>query len=59
VARVVRVREARASQGLPPLGDERDDLFISELEAVAEAEAEAEAPAPEAAPAPPEAPADA
>jgi len=37
VARVVRVREARSSQGLPPLGDERDDLFVSELEAAAEA----------------------
>lgn len=35
VARVVRVREARASQGLPPLEDERDDLFVSELEALA------------------------
>lgn len=32
VARVVRVIEARRSQGLPPLGDERDQWFISELE---------------------------
>ena len=43
VARVVRVREARAAQGLPPLGDPRDDLFISELEAKAEADADADA----------------
>lgn len=33
IARVVRVREARASQGLPLLGDERDDLMLSALEA--------------------------
>jgi hypothetical protein len=47
VARVVRVREARISQGLPPLGDERDELFVSELEAQAEADAKAQAaPAP-------------
>lgn len=39
IARVVRVREARASQGLPPLGDERDDLTISALEAQAQAKA--------------------
>ncbi len=32
VARVVKVREARASQGLPALGNEKDELFISELE---------------------------
>ncbi len=32
VARVVRVREARESQGLPPLGDYRDDLMIADLE---------------------------
>jgi hypothetical protein len=43
VARVVKVREARAAQGLPPLGDERDGMFISELEAAAEADAAAEA----------------
>jgi hypothetical protein len=39
VARVVKVSEARASQGLDPLGDERDDLFLSELEAKATADA--------------------
>lgn len=33
IARVVKVREARAAQGLPPLGDERDELTISALEA--------------------------
>lgn len=32
IAKVVRVREARAAQGLAPFGDERDDLTISELE---------------------------
>jgi hypothetical protein len=42
VARVVRVSEARASQGLPPLGDERDDLFVSELEARSKAKADAQ-----------------
>lgn len=31
VARVVRAREARASQGLPPLGDDRDEKTIGEL----------------------------
>jgi len=41
VARVVKVREARASQGLAPLGDERDGLFLTELEAQAEGEADA------------------
>lgn len=56
VARVVRVKEARQSRGLPLLGDERDDMMISELEAAAEADrnaatAEAEAQA-EAAPTP-------
>jgi hypothetical protein len=39
IARVVRVDEARAAQGLPALGDERGKLFISELEALAEAQA--------------------
>jgi hypothetical protein len=39
VARVVKVREARAAQGLPPLGDERDELTISALEAQATAPA--------------------
>lgn len=44
LARVVRVREARASQGLAPLGDDRDNLFISELEEIAKAKtAQAEA----------------
>lgn len=33
IAKVVRVREARASQGLPPFGDERDDMTISQLDA--------------------------
>jgi hypothetical protein len=36
VAKVVLVKEARNSQGLPALGDERDALFVSELEAYAE-----------------------
>jgi hypothetical protein len=51
IARVVKVREARASQGLPPLNDPRDDLFISELEEQAKADAAAAAappPVPEA-----------
>lgn len=39
IARVVRVDEARASQGLSPVGDERGALFISELEALDEEEA--------------------
>jgi hypothetical protein len=43
VARVVRVREARASQGLPPFGDHRDDLTVPELEADAKAKADAAA----------------
>jgi len=33
VAQVVRAREARASQGLGPFGDERDDMMIAELKA--------------------------
>lgn len=32
VAKVVKVGEARASRNLPNLGDERDDLMISELD---------------------------
>jgi hypothetical protein len=40
VARVVRVREARASQGLPPFGDDRDDLTITELDARTQARAD-------------------
>jgi hypothetical protein len=57
VARVVTVNEARASQGLPPLSDERGTMMISDLERKAEAEAaalateqapaEGEEPAPE------------
>jgi len=35
VAKVVRVDEARASQGLPPIGDERGSKTIPELEATA------------------------
>ena len=33
IAKVVTAREARAAQGLPPFGDERDDMTITELEA--------------------------
>jgi hypothetical protein len=51
VARIARVREARASQGLAPLGDARDDMFVSELEAAAKADA-ASAAAPPTTPAP-------
>jgi colicin import membrane protein len=51
VARVVKVREARGAQGLPPLGDARDEMFISELEAAA---AVAPAGAPGEEPPPPE-----
>lgn len=32
-AKVVLAREARAAQGLPPFGDERDDMTIPEIEA--------------------------
>lgn len=32
-AKVVRAREARAAQGLPPFGDDRDDMVLPELEA--------------------------
>lgn len=42
VARVVKVREARAAQGLPPLGDARDEMFIAELEAAQTAQAQAD-----------------
>jgi phage gp29-like protein len=57
IARIARVKEARASQGLAPLGDERDDLFLHELETIADAEAEIEVveAEPEAEPAKPEA----
>lgn len=47
IARVVRVREARErAAGLPPFGDERDDMTISELEARGQAEAQASTPSP-------------
>jgi hypothetical protein len=42
VARVTKVKEARAAKGLPPLGDSRDELFISELEAQTEGKVDAE-----------------
>lgn len=45
LAKVVRVQEARASQGLPAFGDERDDLTITELDERAKAAA-APPPAP-------------
>jgi hypothetical protein len=38
VAKVVRVREARAAQGLGPFGDARDDMTLLELEANAKAD---------------------
>lgn len=41
IARVVTVNEARASQGLPPLADERGTMMISDLERQADAEAAA------------------
>jgi len=40
IARVVRVREARAAQGLPPFGDKRDDMTITELDVYAQASAD-------------------
>lgn len=40
VAKVTLVREARAANGLPPLGDERDDMTIEELTAFTEAKRE-------------------
>ena len=42
IAKVIRASEARASQGLPPFGDERDDKTITELGEGATAEAESE-----------------
>lgn len=45
IARVVKVREARASNSLPPLGDERDDMTIGELDAATKAAAAPPAPA--------------
>lgn len=41
LAKVVRAKEARASRGLPPFGDERDDKTIPELEAAGQAEGQA------------------
>jgi hypothetical protein len=47
VAKVVRVREARASQGLPPFGDERDDMTLGQLDSWIDPKiAPAPAPAP-------------
>ncbi len=45
VARVVRVDEARAAQGLSPIGDDRGSMLISELEIAQKAEADAAAAA--------------
>ncbi len=50
VAKVVRVREARAASGLPPFGDERDDLTIAELDARSTAAANVAQGAPRPAP---------
>jgi hypothetical protein len=44
LAKVVRAKEARASRGLPPFGDERDDKTIPELEAEGQAQAQSGAP---------------
>lgn len=43
VARVTRVWEARASQGLPPFGNDDDNLTISQFEAKQKAQADAAA----------------
>ena len=40
VAKIVKVDEARRSQGLAPIGDERGDLTIAEMEEAAKATAE-------------------
>lgn len=40
IAKVVTVDEARGSQGLPPIGDERGPLTINQLELQSEAQAE-------------------
>lgn len=45
VAKVVRVREARASQGLEPFGDARDNMTITELDELLKAKATATPPA--------------
>ena len=42
IARVVRAIEARASQGLPPFGDERDDKTVSQLGEEAKFDSKAE-----------------
>lgn len=42
IAKVVKVVEARAAQGLPPFGDERDQLTISEFAAKTETKGEVE-----------------
>jgi hypothetical protein len=41
IAKVVRVREARAAQGLPPFGDERDEMTLTELDELNKAKAQA------------------
>lgn len=43
LAKVVRASEARASRGLAPFGDERDNLTIAELDAVAKSRAAGDA----------------
>lgn len=52
IAKVVRVDEARASQGLPPLGDSRGKLTISELDAQTTAPTKDDPMAPASAPLP-------
>jgi hypothetical protein len=42
IAKVVKVSEARASQGLPPMNDERDDKTIAEMDADAKAAAKSD-----------------
>jgi hypothetical protein len=39
IAKVVTGKEARASRGLPPFGDERDDMTIAELDALSKSKA--------------------
>jgi hypothetical protein len=48
IAKIVRVIEARASQGLPPLGDERDNMTLTELDEKTKADAAARQAAAEA-----------
>ncbi len=43
LAKIVKTVEGRASQGLPPLGDDRDQKTVSEMGADAEADADADA----------------